>query len=121
MDHDPVFGNNKIPGIPEHYLQSYLAYKHTSGWSISPNIEWVPTAYYVDLANSYRTENYLLTGISISYSSPRGYELFFDAKNLNDQTYISTTLPIPDAGGTDGNYFYSGEGRAFYAGVSWRF
>jgi iron complex outermembrane receptor protein len=44
-----------------------------------------------------------------------------DAKNLNDQTYISTTLPIPDAGGTDGNYFYSGEGRAFYAGVRWEF
>ena len=121
LDDDPTFGSNKIPGIPEHYLQSRLEYTHPSGWTVGPNIEWVPTAYYIDLANSYRTENYLLTGLSISYSSPQGFELFLDVKNLNDQNYISTTLPIPDAGGTDGNYFYSGEGRAFYAGLKWKF
>lgn len=121
LDKDPVYGNNYIPGIPEHYLQSSLHYEHPSGWSVGTNIEWVPTAYYIDLANSYRTENYLLTGLSISYSSPKGFELFVDVKNLNDQTYISTTLPIPDAGGNDGNYFYSGEGRAIYTGVKWQF
>ena len=121
LHNDPTYGDNKIPGIPEHYLQTSLAYEHPSGWTISPNLEWVPTAYYIDLANSYRTENYLLTGLSCSYNSPRGYQLFIAAKNLNDQTYISTTLPIPDAGGSDGNYFYSGEGRAFYAGFSFEF
>jgi len=41
LDDDPEFGNNKIPGVPEHYLQSRLEYKHPSGWSVSPNIEWV--------------------------------------------------------------------------------
>ena len=121
LDNDPTFGNNSIPGIPEHYLQSQLQYSHPSGWSISPSIEWVPSAYYIDLANSYRSENYLLTGLSLTYNSPSGFEVFIDAKNLNDQNYISTTLPIPDAADTDGNYFYSGEGRAFYAGVSFQF
>lgn len=121
LDNDPTFGNNSIPGIPEHYLQSQLQYSHPSGWSISPSIEWVPSAYYIDLANSYRSENYLLTGLSLTYNSPSGFEVFIDAKNLNDQNYISTTLPIPDAAGSDGNYFYSGEGRSFYAGVSFQF
>ncbi len=121
LDDDPTFGDNNIPGVPEHYLQSRLSYRHPSGWSINPNIEWVPTAYFVDLANSFRTENYLLTGLSINYKTHNGIEFYFDAKNLNDQTYISTTLPIPDAGGIDGNYFYSGEGRAFYAGLKLNF
>ncbi|MGJ8662623.1 MAG: TonB-dependent receptor family protein [Marinicella sp.] len=121
LDNDEVYGNNHIPGIPEHYIQSQITYQHPTGWKISPNIEWVPTAYYIDLANSYRTDNYLLAGLSVSYASPNGFEFYLDAKNLNNQTYISTSLPIPDAGGTDGNYFYSGEGRAFYAGLKWQF
>ena len=121
LDDDPIFGNNKIPGVPEHYFQTRISYEHPSGWSFSPNIEWVPSAYFIDLANSYRTENYLLTGLSISYQKSPNFEFFIDAKNLNDQTYISTSLPIPDAGGTDGNYFYSGEGQAFYTGIKWFF
>ncbi|MCX7553577.1 TonB-dependent receptor [Marinicella sp. S1101] len=121
LDDDPTFNNNRIPGIPEHYVLTRLEYLHPSGWRISPNIEWVPSAYYVDLANSVKTQNYLLTGLSVTYTQTNGLSWFFDAKNLNDQTYISTTLPIPDAGGSDGNYFYSGEGRAFYAGLTWAF
>ncbi len=121
LDQHPEFDNNRIPGVPEHLLTSTLQYQHPSGWTIGPNIEWVPSAYYVDLANSYRTDNYLLTGLSVSYTNNRGTQFYLDAKNLNDQTYISTSLPIPDAGGTDGNYFHSGEGRAFYAGIKWQF
>ena len=121
LDDHPVHANNDIPGVPEHYIQTQLVYQHPSGWQISPNMEWVPTAYYIDLANTYRTDNYLLTGLTVSYTSPKGWSFYLDAKNLNDQVYISTSLPIPDAGGTDGNYFYSGEGRAVYAGLKWRF
>ena len=121
LDDDPTYGDNDIPGIPEHHFQSQLSYQHPSGWRITPNIEWVPSAYFIDLANSYQTENYLLTGISFNYEHNNGLQFYLDIKNLNDQTYISTSLPIPDAGGTDGNYFYSGEGRAFYAGISFNF
>jgi len=121
LDNDAVFSNNKIPGIPEHYFQSRLNYKHSSGWQIMPNIEWVPSGYYIDLANTVKTDNYLLTGLSIIYKQSNKLQWYFDAKNLNDQTYISTSLPIPDAGGEDGNYFYSGESRNITAGLRWSF
>ncbi|MFC3195884.1 TonB-dependent receptor family protein [Marinicella sediminis] len=121
LNDDPTFGNNRIPGIPEHYLLSQLVYQHPTGWTITPHIEWVPTAWYVDLANSFRADRYLLTGLSIAYTTPGGFEFFIDAKNLADRSYITTTLPIPDAGGTDGNFFYSGEGRAYYSGFRWSF
>jgi len=121
LDDDPTYGNNQIPGIPEHYLLTQLNYAHPSGWTVSPHIEWVPTAWYVDLANSFRADSYLLTGLSVAYKTAGGFEFFMDAKNLTDRTHITTTLPIPDAGGSDGNYFYSGEGRAFYTGLRWSF
>lgn len=121
LNKDPVYHNNKIPGIPEHYIQNKLVYAHPSGWQISPKIEWVPSGYFVDLANSYRTENYLITGLSMSYNTSNKIDMFLDINNLNNQTYISTTLPIPDAQGTDGNYFYSGEGRSIHAGLSIKF
>jgi iron complex outermembrane receptor protein len=121
LDKDKQFANNKIPGIPENYFQSRLQYKHPSGWQIIPNIEWVPSAYYIDLANTIKTDNYLLTGLSVIYQHSDKLHWYFDAKNLNNQTYISTTLPIPDANGTDGNYFYSGEGRGFTTGFRWSF
>jgi iron complex outermembrane receptor protein len=121
LDDDPTYGDNRIPGIPEHYLLTQLSYHHPSGWAITPNIEWVPTAWHVDLANSYRADGYLLTGLSLAYTSVNGFEFFLDAKNLTDRKHITTTLPIPDAGGTDGNYFYSGEGRALYTGFRWSF
>jgi iron complex outermembrane receptor protein len=121
LDNNDEFTNNKIPGIPEHYFQSRLEYKHPSGWQIIPSIEWVPSAYYIDLANTVKTDNYLLTGLSIIYKHSDKLQWYFDAKNLNNQTYISTTLPIPDAGGSDGNYFYSGEGRGFTTGLRWSF
>jgi iron complex outermembrane receptor protein len=121
LDNDIKFSNNKIPGIPEHYFQSRLEYIHPSGWKIVPSIEWVPSGYHIDLANTVKTDNYLLTGLSIIYQHSDKVQWYFDAKNLNNRTYISTTLPIPDAGGTDGNYFYSGEGRGFTAGLRWSF
>jgi iron complex outermembrane receptor protein len=121
LDDSVEFENNKIPGIPEHYFQSRLAYEHPSGLKIIPNIEWVPSGYYIDLANSVKTDNYLLTGLSLIYQHSAKVQWYFDAKNLNKQTYISTTLPIPDAQGVDGNYFYSGEGQSFTAGLRWSF
>lgn len=121
LDQHPNYHNNRIPGIPEHFVQSKLNYQHPSGWLIGPKIEWVPRGYFVDLANSYRTENYLITGLSMTYNTTMDIDFFIDINNLNNQTYISTTLPIPDANGTDGNYFYSGEGRSIHAGIKWVF
>ncbi len=121
LDNDAEYANNKIPGIPEHYFQSRLAYQHPSGWQFIPSIEWVPSGYYIDLANTVKTDNYLLTGLSVIYKHSKKLHWFFDSKNLNNQTYISTTLPIPDAEGIDGNYYYSGEGRSFTTGFRWSF
>ena len=117
LDDDPVNGNNQIPGAPEHYLRTELLYQHASGWSVRPHLEWVPSGYFIDLANSFKADNYALLGLSVGWQPSERWRFYVEGRNLTDRTYISATLPIPDAGGVDGNYFYSGEGRSVYSGL----
>ena len=62
FDNDATFGNNLLPGAPRHYLRAELLYKHPTGFYFGPNLEWVPQAYYVDSANTLKTEAYALLG-----------------------------------------------------------
>ncbi|WP_395374044.1 TonB-dependent receptor family protein [Marinicella sp. W31] len=117
LDDDPVNGNNQIPGAPEHYIRTELMYEHVSGWSVRPHVEWIPSDYYIDLANSFEADNYALLGISVGWQPSERWRFYVEGRNLTDRTYISATLPIPDAGSQDGNYFYSGEGRSVYSGL----
>ena len=62
FDNDPTFGNNLLPGAPRHYLRAELLYKNPTGFYFGPNVEWVPQAYFVDNANTLKTEAYALLG-----------------------------------------------------------
>ena len=57
---DPTFGNNQLPGAPRHYLRAEMLYKHPNGFYIGPNLEWVPQSYFVDSANTLKTEPYAI-------------------------------------------------------------
>ena len=62
FDNDATFGNNLLPGAPRHYLRAELLYKNPTGFYFGPNVEWVPQAYFVDSANTVKTEAYALLG-----------------------------------------------------------
>ncbi len=114
---DPTFGNNDIPGFPENYIRSELRYDHPIGLWLAPNIEWVPTSYPVNSANTARTEAYFLFNIGAGYTyKPWNLSAFFLAQNLTDKSYISAvTVDDPNS-----RYFLPGDGRAFYGGINWR-
>lgn len=118
---DPQLGGRELPGIPEHVLRAELFYAHPSGWGIGPNVEWVPEAPPIDLANSYTAQSYALLGARAHYApEDKPYAFYLDARNLLDKTYIATYDIAPDAGGADRSSFYPGDGLAIYAGMSWR-
>ncbi len=118
-DRDATFGNNRLPGAPPHYLRAELLYKHPSGFSVGPNLEWVPEAYYVDSANTLQTEPYALLGLKASYDNGRisGY---IEGRNLLDKHYISSTSII-DRATPASTLFNPGDGRAVFAGLRVRF
>ena len=121
FDNDPVYGNNRIAGIPKHVLRTTLAYSQVAGLRVAGTIDWVPTGAYVDYANTMKVPAYVLFGIQASYEFQRGVTLFLDARNLADKRYISDFGTVADARTANTAVFYPGVGRAFYAGVKFKF
>lgn len=119
FDNDRVYRNNDIPGAPRHYLRAELRYSHASGWYAGPNVEWVPQGYYVDNANSLKTESYALLGAKTGYDFGNGMKVFLDGRNLLDKTYISNTGVAASATASSA-LFNPGDGRAVYVGAEIR-
>ena len=104
-------------------MQAYKAevhYEHPSGFYGGPNVERNIVRYRVDEANTLFADPYALLGLRAGYRTPRGFVVYFEAKNLLDKRYAAYVEPIADARvGDDNASFNPGLGRAFYGGVSW--
>ena len=120
FDGDPVFGDNRLAGIPEHYFRTELLYEHPCGFYAGPNMEWSPKKYSVDFAQTLHADPYALLGFKIGWKSRSGVSIFAEARNLTDKAYAATTNVIANAGGADSQQFYPGDGRAFYGGMEWK-
>jgi iron complex outermembrane receptor protein len=116
---DPVYRNNRIAGTPVHYYKAELRYEHPCGFYCGPNVEWNVVKYPVDEANTLFADPYALLGFRMGYKSPRGFEVFLEAKNLTNKTYAATIEPVGKAQIEGTNDFNPGNGRSFYGGVSW--
>jgi len=114
---NPTYGNNDLPGAPEHFIVAEIRYDHASGFWIGASMENVPKGYFVNSTNTNRTSPYALGNVSMGYDyKPWNLSVFFQAKNLANTQYISA-VQVDDA---NGNYYFPGDGRAFYGGIAWR-
>src|SRR5581483_6240079 len=114
---DVNFRNNDIPGAPEHALRTELRYDHPTGFWFAPNLEVIPTGYFVNSENTVRSNPYTLVNLRAGYRlKPWNLDIFFEARNLTDKQYMSSIV-VDDA---NGRFIEPGDGRAFYAGVSYR-
>lgn len=116
FDNDPVWGDNQLPGIPPHYIRAELLYKHPSGFYAGPNVEWVPTPYYVDDANSLNTAAYALLNFRIGYDNGGPLTAYIDARNLFNTAYISS-VSVTGVATPNAALFEPGTGRAVFAGL----
>jgi len=119
-DNDARWGDNELPGAPRHFLRSEVLYKHPSGIYAGPNVEWVPEAYFVDSANSFKTQSYVLWGAKIGFDNGGPISAYVEGRNLGDESYIASASTSTDLGGKDATVFEPGNGRAFYAGVQYK-
>jgi len=117
---DPVYRNHRIAGIPPHVVEAELLYEAPSGFYIGPNLNYVPTRYAVDQANTLFADPYTLVGLKIGLARTKGPSVFLEVRNLSNKTYASSVDPIAAAeSSNDAQVFHPGEGRAWYGGVSW--
>jgi iron complex outermembrane recepter protein len=114
---DRNFGNNRLPGAPDHFVRAELRYDHASGVWVAPNVEATPQGYFVNSENdTARTRPYALLGLRAGYNyKPWNVGVGFEARNLTDVTYASSV--VVDA--ANRRFFEPGDGRAFYGTVQW--
>jgi len=76
--------------------------------------------YPVDEANTLWADPYGVFGVRAGYKSPKGFEVFLEAKNLTNKTHAASVEAIADARqSTDNDSCNPANGRAFYGGVGW--
>ena len=120
FDNDRQFGDNALPGVPQHYYRAELLYELPSGFYAGPNVEWVPQKYNVDSAETLFADPYALVGFKVGYRTLRGFSVFLEARNLTDKKYAATTGVISRATSSNQAQFLPGDGRSFYGGIEWR-
>ncbi|WP_288582382.1 TonB-dependent receptor [uncultured Methylobacterium sp.] len=116
---DPVYGDNRIAGLPRDVLRTVLAYGRGS-FTLAPSLDWVPTGAFADHANTLRAPGYALVGLQASVSVDPGLTLFLDARNLTDARYVSDVSAVTSAAALTGSaarIFYPGDGRSVFAGL----
>ncbi len=121
FDGDPVYGNNQLPSLPEHFVKMELIYEHPTGIYFGPNWERVASKYPIDMANTYFADTYNIWGMKVGYKTSKGLSLFLEGKNITDEIYAASTGIVNNAAGLDTNaVFNPGNGRAWYGGVEWK-
>ncbi len=118
FDNDATFGNNQLPGAPRHFLRAEALYKHANGFYIGPNIEWVPQAYYVDNANSFKSDAYAIWGLKAGVDDGT-YSMYLEARNIANTAYVASAS-IAQIANASSALFEPGSGRAIYAGMKVR-
>lgn len=116
--HDPTWGENRLPSLPEHFYQGEISYNHPSGFYVSGDVQYA-SAYPVDYANSFKTKSYTIFGASVGYAPEDGdWSAFIDFRNIGDKGYVAAISPVFNAGGLDTRRASPGDGFSVIAGVT---
>jgi iron complex outermembrane receptor protein len=121
FENDPVYGENRIAGVPIHFYQAQLMYESPEGFYAGPNVNWIMTKYPADNANLMYTPGSFLLGFRAGYRITKGLEVFVDARNLADQRYASSVDPISSekAFAPPIQVYHPGDPRSIYGGLTY--
>ncbi|CEJ87194.1 TonB-dependent receptor [Hyphomicrobium sp. GJ21] len=108
--HNPSNAAFELTGMPTVKGISYLTYKITDAWSITPNVEFASDRWTVNSAGTlyYKTGAFALANFQTEYDLTDKTSLMFTARNILDENYVLT----------DG---YPEMGRSFYANMRTQF
>ncbi|WP_066798541.1 TonB-dependent receptor family protein [Sphingomonas soli] len=119
FDDDATYGDNRLPGVPQHFLRAELLYKHKSGFYAGPNAEWSPQSYYADNANTLTVNPYALFNLKAGFDTGKHWSIYVEGRNLTDRRYIST-VAVAGVASPGSELFNPGTGRAVFAGVRFK-
>lgn len=124
FDRDPVYGDNRLAGAPEHVLRTSLSWRRFDGFYVTPSIDWVPAGAWADYANTLKTPGYVLLNLEAGLEADEGLSFFIDARNLANRRHVSDLSTIANAATAPASglaVFYPGSGRTVRVGARYAF
>lgn len=118
FDHDPNYGNNRLPAAPVYAVHGEVMLRDTSGLYAGPTFDLVG-ARYADFTNSYRVNAYQLVGLRAGYEHDQ-WGVYVEAINLADSHYVST-LSVRNQAATGDPVLNPGAPRSVFVGTRFRF
>jgi iron complex outermembrane receptor protein len=114
FDDDPVYGKNRLGGIPPHAAAMGLNLEFGNGWQVSPGVYGQSGQAYADHANTLSSGGFAVYTLDVQYAHTAGWSVLIRGGNLLDRRYISSTAGIIDvATGPNQFIFLPGSGRRF--------
>jgi iron complex outermembrane recepter protein len=121
---DATFPHNQEPGLPPHFYQGELDYDDPTGVYAYVDAR-VSSSTFVDYLNTFRTAPYAVFGLTIGWrqqtDARQRWQASFSVDNLTDRKYAIAVQPTFNAGGKDAAVENPGQGRGFFAALSYKF
>ncbi len=118
---DPVFGDNRLAGVPRHVLATELRVDGAAGWSLGGNLRWVPEGPFVDYANTSKAPGYSIWGLTAGWTLAPRLTLFGSVENLFDTVHVSNVATNANQSRENAAAFTPGQGRALFVGATRQF
>jgi len=116
-NHDPVFGQNRLPGVPVHYYQGELHADFKNGLYTTFDVE-AASAITASYDNKARTAPYHIYSYTIGYLWPKkDRRVYLQFHNLANKHYAMGVVPVYKATNGDAAAELVGDGFGIFAGV----
>lgn len=116
FDNDPLRGNNRLAGAPEHVVSLALDWQASDRLSLGSRVHWVPGKTPVDNMNTVFNRAYALVDLSGEYRISDKAVVFAAITNVFDERYAASTLVVDQASPLQAA-FIPGAGRALSVGA----
>ncbi|GBQ94917.1 TonB-dependent receptor [Gluconacetobacter liquefaciens] len=116
-NHDPVFGHNRLPGVPEHYYQGELHADFKNGFYTTFDVE-AASSIVASYDNGARTAPYHIYSYTLGYLWPKkDRRVYLQFHNLANKHYAMGVVPVYTSTNGDAAAELVGDGFGIFAGV----
>ena len=113
---DRLYGNNIIPGAPRHYIRSEIKFRSSYGFYLAPNLEFMPSGFFIDSANTVKSPSYHVVSINSGFDLHKNASFYIDIRNLSNKKY-SPTADVLATSPNNPAVYYPANGRSVFAGL----
>jgi len=117
---DPLRGNNRLAGAPQHVISASARYDVTRALFVQADVNWRPGRTPVDNMNTLHADPFATLDLRANYDVDERVSVYGEVRNVFDAKYASSTLIVDQASANQAVYL-PGDGRALYAGIKAKF